>query len=456
MWSSLGFRDSPYNTNPLRPKAEDVDLLVGRGSEGTELCTQLGTGKNGVLILSGSPGVGKTSFFNVQQYLLENDLAPFGPKLISARQLCPVQPGDNLRTLALRTLDSLFRSVEAWCILNSRPLPSETAKIGNWLSGTGASGFSIGVSILGFGGNFGRNAQLPKAADASFEGIADALAAITSEAVNVLGFDSAVIALDNLENLEDEELAAMLISFRDTLFSTPHLWWVLIGQSGLGSLIQSLDPRVFERTTGSGIEIKPIELAELEEAIALRVSKFHKSKNGKSPLPPETHRRLFEASYGEMRFVLKYSNSICAKFVEKMRSNVLDGPAMKTAQKSPTFKKTFEAALNGVIGQMMINSQMTHQQASSYLRAIVESEINGLFLKPKEKDILDGIGTAGQARASDFRNFAVRSMQDFSSNYLSKFYIQSLLIRQQEGRAVKYRLRGIALLAHSFGLFSKP
>ncbi len=456
MWESLDFRESPYNTNPLLPRLEDLDLLVGRDTEATELCTQLGTANGGVLVLSGTPGVGKTSFFNVQQFRLENELAPFGPKLLAARTLCPVQPTDDLKKLALRAVDSLYRSVEAWCTLNDKAVPKQVKEIGGWLAGTGASGFSLGISILGCGGSFGRTAQLPKASDASFEAIADAMAAIASEVVATLGFQSAVVALDNLENLSDEQLGSMLISFRDTLFSIPNVWWILIGQSGLGSLIQSLDPRVFERTAGSGIEIRPIELAELHEAIAIRVSRFHKSKRGKSPLTEDTHKRLYEASFGEMRFVFKYSNSICSKFVETMRDKILQSPNIKANQNKPGFKKAFEGALNSAIGQMLINSQLAHKNAASYLRKIVESELKGLYLTPKELTVLEAIGKAGQARASDFKNFPVRSMQDFSSNYLTKLHRQNLLTRKQEGRAVNYRLRGIAQLSHAFGLLVAP
>ncbi len=452
MWEALGFRESPYNTNPLKARKEDLDLLVGRETEATELCTQLEAANSGVLVLSGTPGVGKTSFFNVQQYRLENGLAPFGPKLLAARNLCPVQPTDDVRQLSLRGLDSLYRSVEAWCTLNSRTVPPETVKLGKWIAGTGTSGFNLGISILGCGGSLGRSAQLPKCSDASFEAIGDAISAIAAEAVAELGFSGVLIALDNLENLTDEQLSQLLISFRDTLFSIPNVWWVLIGQSGLGSLIQSLDPRVFERTTGSGIEIKPIEFEELEQAIALRVARFHKSNAGKPPLTSDTHRRLFEASFGEVRFVFKYSNSICAKFVEQVRNGVLAQPKIKELQSSPQFKKAFETSLNTAIGNMLANQQIPHKHAASQLRAIVESELHGLFLKPKEKAILEGIGKAGQARASDFKAFALKSMQDFSSNYLSKFYAQNLLTRQQEGRAVTYRLRGVAQLSHAFGL----
>lgn len=246
----------------------------------------------------------------------------------------------------------------------------------------------------------------------------------------------------------------MLISFRDTLFSIPNLWWVLIGQSGLGSLIQSLDPRVFERMTGSGIEIEPIELDELDQAIALRVAKFHRSQGGKSPLASETYRRLFEASYGEMRFVFKYSNSICAKFVERMRANVLASHAEKNPNSPVASKKSFEQALDKIIGEMLIDDQIDHRLAINYLRTIVEGELKGLFLKPKEKAVLQGIGKAEKARASDFKSFSLKSMQEFSGNYLTKLYGQKLLTRQQEGRAVIYRLRGIAQLSFAFGLLA--
>ncbi len=447
MWESLGFRESPYNTSPLASRPEDVELLVGRTDEATALITNLGTAHNGVLVLSGAPGVGKTSFLNIQQYRLEAGLAPFGPTVLSARQLCPVQPGDDVRKISIRGLDSLCKSVVAWCSANNASVPSETKKVLKWLSGAGASGIDVGISILGCGGSFGRDVDLPKLADASFEAITDAVAAVSAEAVASLGVDSCVIALDNLENLTEPELGTMLISFRDTLFSVPGVWWVLIGQSGLGSLIQSLDSRVFERLTGSGIEIRPVPFEELDEAIALRVGRFHASGAGKSPLSTDTHRRLFDASFGEMRFVFKYSNSICAKFVENLRSSVLDD--LPGGLKS---KDSVQRAVDEAIAKVMINDQIPDRIAEGYLRRIATDELAGLQLKPKELAALRTIGEHGGARASDYKVFGLKSMQDFSSNYLTKLYHQNLLVREQEGRAVNYRLRGVAQLAYVYGL----
>lgn len=451
MWQSLGFRESPYNTSPLKSRQEDVELLVGRQQEATEFCTTLETAPQGIMVLSGAPGVGKTSFFNVQQYLLENRMSPFGPRLLAARNLCPVQPADDVRAVAQRALDSLHRSILSYCQEHNHTVPTETKKVGKWLRGE-TTGFDFGLQIYGFGGNVGRSVTLPALKDATFEAFADAIQALSSEVNNYLHFDCAVIALDNVENLDQQKLGDLLISFRDTLFSTPHIWWVLIGQSGLGSLIQSLDPRVFERTAGSGLEVKPIELEELHQAISLRVKRFHRSGNGVAPISKKVHERLFTASHGEMRFVFKYSNGICLKHVEETRRGVLEEPAVKALYAKPGYKAAFERAINESIAHQMINSHIPDLKCDSYLRAIVSSEVAGLRLKPKEKGVLNTIGDRGEARASDFKEFGVKSMQDFSSNYLSKLHHQNLLARKQEGRAVNYRLRGAAYIAHSCGL----
>jgi hypothetical protein len=297
----------------------------------------------------------------------------------------------------------------------------------------------------------GRQVELPPISEATFEALVDVIQCVVSEAVNVLGFSGVFVVFDNLENLTESELGAALISFRDTLFSIDKIWWILIGQSGLGSLVQALDPRVFERITGSGIEMQPVRLSELEEAIAKRVTAFHVAENGKAPLPETVHRELFEASSGEMRFVFKYSHSICTKFVERLRAEVVK---VLTENGEKVTKESVADRFNVAIGEDMIQEQIDEEVAMSILKDIVRSEIDGLFLKPKEIQVLKQVGDKGRARASDYRDFGIKTMQDFSSNYLSKMWSQKLLIREQEGRSVYYRLRGASRLYFELGLNS--
>lgn len=53
MWELLGFKESPYDTRPLRPVEEDEHMLVGRGADATKFITTLDSRSDGVVVLSG-------------------------------------------------------------------------------------------------------------------------------------------------------------------------------------------------------------------------------------------------------------------------------------------------------------------------------------------------------------------------------------------------------------------
>ena len=441
MWKSLGFSNSPYNTQPLSPCEEDAALLVGRQNEMITLCTEMESNAQGVYVISGQPGVGKTSFFNVTQYLLENSLAPCGPHLLAARALCPIRPGDDDHTIAQRAVTMLVRSIEAYCTLANRPLPPETKKISKWIGARGGGSVDFGINILNFGANFGRSVDLPPYSEATFERLQDVLTCLISEVVAVLGFDGAFIAIDNLENLEDRHIGDLLLSFRDTLFQTPNVWWVLIGPSGLGSMIQTLEPKVFERLSGVGLELPTIELKELHEAIEKRVQRFHASGDGHAPLPMQVHDHLFKASHGEIRFVFKYGNAICTQFLSGVRTKVLSDGLSLNAN-----------VVDKALGRILVQQQIPERVAESVLTLIVKTELEGLNLKRKDKEILAMIGEVGGTRPSNFRDFGLKSIADFSTNYLRKLLDQNLLLKIQQGRNVIYKLRGLASLAAEYKL----
>lgn len=441
MWDLLGFKNSPYNAEPLRVKAEDVELLVGRSAEALEFQTTLEAATNGVTVISGPPGVGKTSFLNVQQYLLETGGGICGPRLLAARHLCPIQPEDDTRGVLQRAATTLFQSISSYCEENGKAVPSETRKIGKWIMAGGNTGFDIGLSIAGFGGNIGRVVELPSASGVSFEGMQEVLACMVSEVVAKLGFTGAVICLDNVENLSDQKLKDALISMRDTAFAVSNIWWVIIGQSGLSSLISELDPRVSERLIGPGLELRPISLEELNTAIKLRVNRFHSGKGGAAPLPEKIHEHLYAASNGEMRFVFKYSNNICIAFVSRIRKLILEKDG-----------KIDSGSLNAAIGDLMTKGIINEDMANELLVLIVRRDIDGLSLKPKDKEVLKKIGSKGSARSKEHREFGLSSGQDFSSNYLVRFFGMKLLVKEQEGTGTKYSLRGLADLANEFGL----
>lgn len=418
-----------------------MELLVGRKDEAVDFFTALEADSQGIYVLSGTPGVGKTSFFNIQQYRSETGEAPFGPNLLAARDLCSVYPNDSPRDIALRVVHSVFKSIEAYCSINGISMPDQAEEIGKWANREGASGFDIGLTIAGFGGSFGREVEVPPVSECTFEMLEDVLACLAGEVVSELDLDGMFVALDNVENLEDQVLNDLLITFRDTLFMTSNVRWVLIGQSGLSSLLQSLDTRISDLIQGTGLELQPIMLTELNEAIERRVKKFSDSEEGQAPLPNTIHEILYNASSSEIRFVFKYSNAICEAFVSGMRKAVLE-----------EFDNPESDTIDEAIGDAMSRGIIPEDVAKDLLKRLAKEEIEGFGLTSKEKDVLKKLHELGSARPKQANEFGLKTQQDFSSNYLTKMHRQNLLARRQEGRAVYYSLRGISAVAAEFDL----
>jgi Cdc6-like AAA superfamily ATPase len=439
MWVDLGFHTNPYSTSPLRAKEEDVDLLIGRSEESVEFVTALDSSEQGVIVLSGVPGVGKTSFFNIQQYLLERKKVGYGPKIISSRELCPIQPGDTPTQIALRALKSLVKSLELYCKEYEQKIPDYVKGLSKWINQQkNSKGVNIGLEAFGFGANFGKDSSNVSVDNLSYESIVDILKILVEKSLESFEAEGLVIALDNIENLDEEYLGSILITFRDTLFSIDKLYWILIGQSGLGSLLQSLDSRIFQRLTSS-IELTPITAKELKAAIDIRIQKFHKAGSGFSPIPESIYQRLYHCSNGEIRFVFKYCSAICMAVVESVRKVILKRDIKDPIRNKQLFLQT--------LGYHMINNEFKDKDCLEILKAIVKKEFDGLNLKIKEKEILYQIGQRVQVRAKDAKEFGFKSMQDFS-----KLAEQNLLLKKQEGRAIVYELRGLSLLANEFSL----
>ena len=324
MWDKLGFKENPYDTKPLKVAMTDVKLLMGRESEQIDFLTTIESEKQGIFVLSGVPGVGKTSFFNIQQYLLESGEAEFGPKMLSARKLCSVQPSDEPKHIAVRCIQSFCKSIEEYCNITKTEIPKQTAKIQDWVYQNKPMTFNFGFSILGTGANGGREVSIPSINETTYDTLVEIIGTLAKEVKDELKFEGSFIVLDNLENLHEEDLSDSLTTFRDTLFTIPNIWWGLIGQSGLSSLIQSTNPKVFQRLSG-GIELKPISVENLIRAVDIRVSRFHTSNNtGSSPISKEVYLKLFQPSNGEIRFVFKYCQAICLNLVQTVRKVMIE------------------------------------------------------------------------------------------------------------------------------------
>ena len=446
MWKKLGFSENPYDTKPLTVNQNDVDLLMGRESEQVEFLTTIESANEGVFVLSGVPGVGKTSFLNIQQYFIENGQG-YGDKILAARTLCSVQPSDEPKHIAIRCLQSFTKSIQQYCEEKNKKLPKQVEKVINWLHQNKPSTFEFGFQILGNGINYGKEVHLPNLNEASYETLTELLKTLSLEVKTELNFSGSFIVMDNIENLHEDDLSDVLVSFRDTLFTIEGIWFILIGQSGLSSLIQSTNPKVYQRLSG-GMELKPISVENLIKAVDKRVEKFHSSSSiGSSPISEEIYLKLFKCSNGEIRFVFKYCIQICISFVQTLR-------------KYMTLEKVEidDASFDTFMGKYIVEKHIQEDFALLCLKEKIMEEFEGLYLTNEEKGILKKIGEMGKIKPKEYKEFSifgVKTLQEFSLNYLTKFSQQNLLFKRQEGKVVTYELRGIAFLALEFEVIEK-
>lgn len=451
LWRSFGFSGNPYQSTPLRPVAEDYALFIGREDLGAEFRTQVECDEGCVAVIAGDVGVGKTSFLNVQQYLLFTALGAFGPRLVPALELTPLIGTDSPEVVSRRVVHNAVKSVESFCTQQGLKIPKQLKKISKWLSHAGSTaGFDFGLTILGTGGNIALAFDAPPVSQASLENWRDVLGVVASETIHTLGYNGIFAVLDNAENLENEQLTHLLMAFRDTLFMTKGVWWVVIGQSGLYSFIDAADKRVSQRIQGNGLQIPPLTADELHEAIERRIQRYRAQDDAVSPISRAVHTQLYEASRGEIRFVMNTSDSLVRKITADVRQRVLKTIGVNTA--SEVVLRIFQRKFDELLGDDLIKRQIPDEVARTSLREMTMQHLKDLRLRRKELQVLAQLGD-GEARASDHQQFRVKTMQDFSSNYLTKMFRLNLLHRRQAGRSVYYGLRGYAALAKQFGLF---
>jgi hypothetical protein len=444
LWKKLGFKESPYDTKPLNVLKSDVELLMGRDEEQIDFLTVIESSNQGVFVISGVPGVGKTSFFNVQQYLLESGEAEFGPKILAARTLCAIQPADEPKIIARRSIQCFCASIEEYCIKNEIEIPEYTSKIISWIHQNKPATISFGFSILGNGLNVGRDVHLPSINETTFETFVEIIKCLAIEINKELKFAGSFIVLDNFENLYEEDLRDCMTTFRDTLFTIPNVWWIIIGQSGLSSFIQSTNPKVFQRLSSS-IELKPISVENLIKAVEIRVEKFHQSKGkASSPISKEIYLKLFESSNGEIRFVFKYCHEICITLVQSVRKKLVERKL-----------KVDDGNFDRLMGENLVDKEIGNTFSNACLKSIITKEFDGHYLTEKEKQVLKKIGEMKKVKPKDFEHFkhiGISTMGVLTKNYLTKLSDLNLLLRRQEAKIITYELRGISVFAQEYDL----
>ena len=438
MWSDLNFEHNPYDSRPLGLSDVDAKLLIGRKRESLEIVTHLEATVGGCVIISGQPGVGKTSFINVQQHRLTKPDKLFGPNIIPSYRPYSIQPNDDTKSIVTGCLDSLLYSIEKEYLEKNKSLPKSISKIKDWRQG----GTKIGggtISIFGVGGGITRTIASPSLNDCSLDIICDMIQTVVSISVSELGVDCVCVCIDNFDNLPTDLIPNIFIGLRDNLFCLDSLWILAIGQSGLFSLIQSHAPKASERIQGS-IELKPLSAEELHQAIAQRVLKFSQIEKLSSPVPEEIINLIYHATDGELRYTFQICNKICESFVFEMREQCLN-----RIEEDPNVN------ISAIIRDNLVDNGIPRETAETYLESLILNSIEDIDLTRSQSVVLSKICERGGAFSENWRSCGANSSKVFNRHCMH-FEKLGLLKKTKKGRKNYYNPTGLLSIANKLDI----
>jgi hypothetical protein len=404
VWTDLGFKDNPYNHRPLKVSEEDRALFVGRVEEAKRLILQTSGTKGGIVTVEGKVGVGKTSFVNAAQYDLSN-IHTLG--LLPSFETIDITGESEIGGLLLSTLSNATYAVER---LHGKSVTDKTEafKRGKELVERSSHvGWGAQITLFGVGGGVSRQETATTPPSIILPTIIQTFDRFTESVVDKLNRKGIIIPLNNFDNLSETDIISLLNRARDVALLRPRTWWILIGPPGMFSLLESKARRISEIITGEPISLNPLSLAEVHQAIDLRIKKLRLERNVKPPIPSTVVDLLYEVSNGEIRYIFKRLTDITITF--KLRL--------------PSLREVPEEA------------------AADILRELASSKLQELALTKKDTDSLQKM-VEGAFRVRDYQKFGFKSQQAFMRQ-IKKLHQLGLLVRIEENpRVVSYLTSG--------------
>lgn len=381
IWTDLGFRSSPYGTNPIPATEEGTQLLVGREMALRSL-------KNAITssalhpTVEGDNGVGKTSLVSVASYSLFQEFLSekSGQALVPLPEAFQLTSSDTADTFANRVYYEIAQAfIQHGDMLRRRGvIVPDTSAIEKWLNAPIFTSGGGGVNVFGSGVEANRGSEPNTGNGFSEAGFAGTVRSWLQSAFPDLQAGGFVGVIDNLELLETSKAARVLLeSMRDEILAVAGIRWVLCGARGI------------MRTTASSQRLEgrlrePMDLAALPdmdvaEVMRRRIVVFGVVDAPTAPVGPTGFTHIYELLNRNLRNALKY----CEDFSFWLYEN------------SPDVHEDEEL----------------YRLLEVWLTTQAEAAMTATTLTPKAWEVFDGIvQRGGSISPSDYELFGFKEM----------------------------------------------
>ncbi|MCX6125338.1 MAG: hypothetical protein NTV34_11425 [Proteobacteria bacterium] len=425
MYDSFGFKRNPFNITALRPVPGDAALFVARKSEINSFLVDISADDRALVLVTGHRGVGKTSFASIMQYAVSPGAPTFLDAKLPASDLIPcyhkvqIEPKESISNLLFKCVSSLLFSIREFQTLRGNLFPKTLEPLLNWVSNVvPQTGTSASVNIAGFGGSFGMVTQYRSVKDIPASALCEQIRQIVA-AIHEMGCRGIFLNLDNLEIVDDWEMASLMDQLRDYLFEIKGLWVTLIGYLGIYSSLTRRVSRVSEFVSGQETVLDPLKEDDFIEVLRVRRKGFalNPKETPLLPLEDDFIKKIYQNTDGEIRAVLKACDDV-------VRAVFKENPTIKSISESTGLP---------------------------FLKQIMRQQLGLALLKPKERAILSEVVRVGSIRPKDYESLSLKSSVDFT-NRAKPLLERNLLRKEIEGVATKYEVSGSVRLALYAGI----
>jgi hypothetical protein len=269
------------------------------------------------------------------------------------------------------------------------------------------SGWSGGVVIAGLGGSASRQKTVTQPAAVVLPTILDVMNKWIDFVVEKLGYRSIIVPIDNFDIVQEDVIIEFLNNVRDILIGRKNIWWLVVGQKGLFTLVEQRAHRVSEVITGKPVALDSLSLKEIHEMIDLRYKNL-KSKEVEPIIPSEIIDILYDVSKGEARYILKRITDMVYSFM----------------------------------GEFPSERKISSSVAKSILWKDAEKRIRAADLTERQLQILHKMAKIGSFQPKEFAKFGLKSTPALK-DYVNKFDGFGFIKREEtSGRSVYYRTTG--------------
>lgn len=426
MYESLGFTKNPFFTEPLEPSKEGFEKFIGRRADVHAYLAQIAGREGCVHLVTGNPGVGKTTFVNVMQYVtsFDNPKARFSDIAYAPTLLIPnakklqINSDETAQSLMLKITSSIIYSLVHIYEEKGQTPPPAVEKQHKWINEliVSVGKPTGGAQALGFGASGGGSSigQAPPAS-ASISHLSQIDRLILETVLPDLGMNGIYVIVNNLDIVDQNNLVQILNELRDELFSIKSLWIVLLGMKGTYSAIRQHPngSRLVDNFRGTETALESLSESEAVEILKIRARKLSQDdkKPNRLPVGDSVIREIYKHCDGEIRFLF----NVCDQIV---RTVLTKYPSLEFVEDTMAFD-----ALAPVVKNLVSVDELGKKQKRLLLTLLDEP------LRPK-----------------DYKKVSFSSAPDFA-NVVKDLLRRHLVRKREEGSAVYYEPAGPVVLA---------